>query len=140
MRRGRWRRRPSKRLPRRRCLRRLLHRQPRRPAVPRPGRPRLARQRQPAPTAAPLPQLGPVLSPEEQREYNGAIDQSLGRAQASLRAIGNRRLSREQQASVARDSGFYPAGAGKARVDLPGARRLAERAEVLADSLEKSLH
>lgn len=110
---------------------------PRRSAPPRPAAPNPPGAT--APATAPVPQLGPVLTADEQREYNGAIDQSLGRTEASLRAIGRRRLTREQQASLGEIQSFVKQAQARRGLDLPGARRLAERAEVLASSLEKSL-
>ncbi|HYL34669.1 MAG TPA: hypothetical protein VEV17_02010 [Bryobacteraceae bacterium] len=94
----------------------------------------------PAPPAAPAPRLGQVLTPEQQKEYNGAIDQSLERAQGSLRAIGNRQLSAEQRASLEEIQNFIRQAQATRASDLPGARRLAERAEVLARNLERSVH
>ncbi len=97
---------------------------------------------QPAPSApvtAPVPQLGPVLTADQQREFNLAIDQSLGHTEASLRAISSHRLSREQQARLGEIQSFVKQAQATRGTDLPGARRLAERAEVLAESLERNL-
>jgi len=111
-------------------------------AVPSPARPRPRPPTQPPASAspAPAPQLGPVLTPERQKEYNGAIDQSLEHAQSSLRAIGNRQLTAEQRASVQEIQNFIRQAQTARTSDLPGARRLAERAEVLGRNLERSVH
>jgi predicted solute-binding protein len=89
---------------------------------------------------APAPQLGPVLTAEQQKEYNGAIDQSLEHAQTSLRAIGNRQLTAEQRASREEIQNFIRQAQATRASDLAGARRLAERAELLARNLERSVH
>ena len=91
------------------------------------------------PSSAPVPVLGPVLTPEQQRELNRAIDQNLGRVEASIRTIGNRRLSKEQQANLREIRTFIRQTQARRDSDLPGASRLAERAAVLADALEKSV-
>jgi len=79
------------------------------------------------------------LTQEQQRQYNTAIDQSLQRAEASLRSIGNRQLSKEQQSSLDEARNFIRQAQATRASDLPGAQRLAERAEVLAGNLANSL-
>jgi hypothetical protein len=61
-------------------------------------------------------------------------------AQASLRAIGNRQLTAEQRASLEEIQNFIRQAQNTRGADLPGARRLAERAELLARNLERSVH
>ena len=68
-----------------------------------------------------------------------AIDQSLQRAETSLKSIGNRRLNNQQRASVDEARNFIRQAQATRSTDLPGARRLAERAEVLAGNLASSL-
>ncbi|HUJ49452.1 MAG TPA: hypothetical protein VLW25_04615 [Bryobacteraceae bacterium] len=80
-----------------------------------------------------------MLSADEQRQYNAAIDQSLQRAEASLKSIGNRPLTDQQQASLDEARNFIRQAQATRASDLPGARRLAERAEVLAGNLASSL-
>jgi len=92
------------------------------------------------PPAPPAPQIGPVLTAAEQRQYNSAIDESLEHAQASLRSIGNRTLTKQQQANLEETQNFIRQAQATRGTDLAGARRLAERAEVLARNLERSLH
>jgi outer membrane biosynthesis protein TonB len=106
------------------------------PAVP----PRVPARPSNPPPAAPAPQLGPVLTAAQQRQYNSAIDESLERAQTSLRSIGNRALTKQQQATLEETQNFIRQAQATRGKDLAGARRLAERAEVLAKNLEKSLH
>jgi len=95
---------------------------------------------QPAPSAAPAPQLAIVLTPDQQRQYNADVDQSLQHAEASLKSIGNRQLTDQQQASLDEVRNFIRQAQATRASDLPGARRLAERAEVLAGNLANSLH
>lgn len=115
------------------------------PPTPAPRRPRPtvgtspAAPPTPAPTA-PAPQLGPVLTSDQEKEYNSAIEQSVEHAQASLRAIGNRQLTAEQRASLEEIQNFIRQAQNTRGADLPGARRLAERAELLARNLERSVH
>ena len=98
---------------------------------------------QPAPPqpATPVnpPRLGAILTPEQQREYNNAIDQSLARAQASLGSIANRSLSSEQQTTVEQVQAFVRQAQEARKNDLSAAKSLAERAEVLARDLAASL-
>lgn len=116
------------------------------PAAPKPTR-RPAHPSTPAPAPAPAqpaapapaPQLAIVLTPDQERQYNAEIDERLQRAEASLRSIGNRQLNKEQQASVEETRNFIRQAQAMRATDLPGARRLAERAEVLARNLAGSL-
>jgi hypothetical protein len=96
------------------------------------------------PTAAPqppatAPQLAIVLTPEQQRQYNSDIDQSIQRAEGNLRSIGNRQLTSEQQASSDEARNFIRQAQAARASDLPAAKRLAERADVLAANLANSL-
>jgi len=115
------------------------------PAAKKPARP--ASPASPAPTAAvppiapgPPPKLGDVLTPDEQRQYTTAIDQSLARAQTSLNAVGARPLSADQQAEVEQIRNFIKQAQGARSSDPTGAKSLAERAEVLARDLAASFH
>jgi hypothetical protein len=92
----------------------------------------------PAP-ATESPRLGDVLTPEQERQYNAAIDQSLTHAQSSLSTITNRRLTKEQQAVVAQIQSFVQQAQTTRKSNLPAARSLSERAEVLARDLAGSL-
>ena len=93
----------------------------------------------PSAPSAPAPQLGIVLSPDQQRQYNADIDQKIQSAEGNLRSIGNRQLSKEQQASIEETRNFIRQTQALRSSDLPGALRLAERAEVLARNLASSL-
>ena len=96
----------------------------------------------PAPAAAPVPppQLVDIVPPNEQRQLNAAIDQSLLRARASLAGIANRELSKDQQALIDQIRNIMQQAEASRKSDLPGAKSLAERAEVLAKDLAGSFH
>ena len=80
-----------------------------------------------------------MLTADQEREYNVAIDQSLQHAETSLKSIGSRRLNSQQRASLDEARNFIRQAQATRGSDLPGARRLAERAEVLAGNLASSL-
>jgi hypothetical protein len=80
-----------------------------------------------------------MLTPDQQRQLNTEIDQSLDRTQASLRSIGNRQLTQQQQSDVDEIRNFVRQAQATRGADLAAAKRLADRAEVLARNLEKSL-
>lgn len=111
------------------------------PAVPRKPAPAAAASPQPGvPVQAPAqaPQLGDIVTPAAQRQYNAAIDQSLARAQASLSAIAKRQLTKDQQGLVEQIRNFMQQARATRNSDLPGAKSLAQRAEVLAKDLAGS--
>jgi hypothetical protein len=87
----------------------------------------------------PAPRLGDILTTEQERQYNSAIDQSLARTQTSLGSITNRKLTKEQQAVVAQIQSFVQQAQTTRKSNLPAARSLAERADVLARDLAGSL-
>ncbi len=96
----------------------------------------------PPPSTAPpadTPRLGDILTPEQQRQYNTAIDVSLAHAQASLGFISTRQLTNEQQATVAEIQNFIQQAQEKRKNELAAAKSLAERAEVLSHDLVASL-
>ncbi len=106
-----------------------------RPATPAPAAPVA-----PA-TAAPVeaPHLGDILTPDQQHQYNSAIDLRLAHAQASLDYITTRQLTKEQEATVAQIQNFMAQAQEKRKDDLAAANSLAERAEVLSHDLVASL-
>jgi len=79
-----------------------------------------------------------VLTPEQQRQYNSDIDQSIQRAENNLRSITNRQLTNEQKASMEEAQNFVRQAQAARASDLPAAKRLAERADVLAANLANS--
>jgi hypothetical protein len=106
----------------------------------RPLTPAPATQAEPA-TAAPVepPRLGDILTPDQQHQYNSAIDVRLAHAQASLNYITTRQLTKEQEATVAQVQNFMAQAQEKRKDDLAAANSLAERAEVLSHDLVASL-
>jgi hypothetical protein len=104
-----------------------------------PAAPASAPATPPAP-APPPPKLGDILTPDEQRQYNASIDQSLSRAQASLNSIAGRQLNKDQQAEVEQIRNFMQQAQATRNPDPAGARSLAARAEVLARDLAASFH
>ena len=88
---------------------------------------------------APVPHLGQMLSAEEERRYNFLIDQSLSNTRATLSSIANRSLSREQQISLQQIQDFMQQSQDTRKLDLPAAKGLADKAEVLARDLARSL-
>jgi hypothetical protein len=88
----------------------------------------------PAP-ASPAPKLGDILTPDEQKQYNASVDESLSHAQNSLNSLRGRQLSKDQQAQVEQIQNFMQQAQKTRASDLAGAKSLAERAEVLAKDL-----
>jgi hypothetical protein len=86
------------------------------------------------------PQLVDIVTPDQQRQWNAASDQSLSHAQASLAGIANRQLTKDQQGSVEQIRNIMQQAQASRKSDLPGAKSLAERAEVLAKDLAASFH
>ena len=83
--------------------------------------------------------MGDILTPEQQHQYNSAIDLSLAHAQASLTYITTRQLTKEQEATVAQIQNFIEQAQEKRKAELGAAKSLAERAEVLSHDLVASL-
>ena len=83
--------------------------------------------------------LGDILSPEQQRQYNVAIDRSLASAQNSLGSVAKRPLSKDQQAVVGQVQQFIQQAQQTRKSDLGAAKSLAERADVLARDLARSV-
>lgn len=123
---------------------------PPRPAASKPKQ-RQTRVNQPAPAAtapasipaqpepAPQPRLGQILSAGEERRYNELIDRSLGSTRGSLSSIGTRKLTREQQITVQQIQDFMQQAQDTRGADLLAAKGLADKAEVLARDLVRSL-
>lgn len=95
---------------------------------------------EPAPsTPAPPPQLGQILSAQEQQHYTRLTDEALGRARGLVRKLGARRVTAEQQAAYDRILIFIRQAEELRRRDLVQAASLAERAAVLAADLAASV-
>jgi len=108
-----------------------------------PKKPPRRSSRPAAPTApANIPnqplRLGEMLTPEQERQYSSALDQSLQRAQASIARVSRRQLSREQQAVRAQVQSFIDQAQSTRKTNLTAAKSLAERADVLARELART--
>ncbi len=71
-----------------------------------------------------------MLSPDQQRHYSTAIDQSLSSAQANLGVLAKRRLNAEERRTVAQIQNFIQQAQARRGSDPAAAKSLAERAEV----------
>ena len=93
---------------------------------------------QPAQPAEPA-RLGTLTTPEQERLLNAQVDQALNNAEANLRGLQNRSLTKEQENALAQVESFMRQAKERRASDLPGARSLAQRAEILARDLAASL-
>jgi hypothetical protein len=86
------------------------------------------------PTAAPakVPQLAPLISDEERRAYDTAIDAILARTTQNLMRARGRTLSAAEKDSLVRAEAFLEQARETRKVDPAAARSLAERAELLS--------
>lgn len=92
----------------------------------------------PAEQPAPVPQLTQLLSPAEQAAYNRAIDAAIERTRTNLAKAQSLELDENNRANLARARAFLQQ-AEEARVsDLPTAKSLADRADVLAQDLARN--
>jgi len=116
-------------------------------SVPPPPRPRprreptvvLEREPQPeAPRRASIPRLTQLLTPEEERKFNQEIDQRLERARRNLALLAQRPLNSDQQFAIERVHAFLQQTVEIRPFDVVTARSLAERADLLAQDLERS--
>jgi len=100
------------------------------PSVATPTTPPPTQQQQP-PT-----RLGQIYTPEEQREYNRIIDESLNRVKRLLDALARKNLSADQQVEVSRITNFQKlAEQSRDSQDLLTAKNFAQRADTLAQDL-----
>lgn len=106
--------------------------------------PQIPRRPRPTPPQTPTtPQpefrLGQALTPEERRANNVLIDEHLRHATQALASIGNRALTQQQRSLVPQIQGFIAQAQQMRNTDPVGARRLAEKADVLASDLVSGL-
>jgi hypothetical protein len=104
------------------------------PETPQPSEPP-KRRPSPFPEATTAPQLGQVLSPQQQQSYARAIDVSLSRAKQALAVLATRRLSDSLKAEMSRIESFVKQAEQYRATDLITAKNLAERADLLARDL-----
>jgi len=116
------------------------------PPAPRHPRPRPHEEADTPPPAAPepptavaLPQFEQILTPEQRRTYTEEIEKNISNAQRAVVAVQSRRLNHDQETYLARVRTFIEQANEARKADLFRARNLAERANVLADDLLKSV-
>lgn len=88
---------------------------------------------------APELKLGRALSPDEQRARNLIIDRHLANAQRLLGSLVSKGLTTKQREAFTEIQSFIVQTEKMRTTDLVGAGSLAERAEVLAADLAKSV-
>lgn len=113
---------------------------------PRPAKPRAAKgetttqaEAQPVQPTPVIPQLEQMISPDQQRKYNEDIDRNIGSAQKMVAVLNARKLTREQAGYLDRVVAFIQQATEARKTDLLRARNLAERANVLAEDLLRSI-
>ena len=90
-------------------------------------------------SAQELPQLGEVLSEQQQRDYIHATEVSLEQAKRITVSIQRRPLDPRQADVLGQVQGFIRQAEAAQKKDIPLARNLALRAEILAKDLLNSL-
>ena len=100
----------------------------------------------PVPEAAPtapvvLPHLEPLLSAEEQREFDAAIIRLLAHVDKHVAELPSAKsLTEEQQGMLSRIASFAGQARELRKTDMQAAKSLAERAALLVDELVSRLH
>ena len=84
------------------------------------------------------PQIRQLLTPLQEQQYNQEIDESLKSVQASLAILSERSLDKDQSEALERIHAFLQQTLETRRVDLVTARSLAQRADLLAQDLERT--
>jgi hypothetical protein len=79
-----------------------------------------------------------MLSPEQERRYNRAIDQALQAARSGLNSVSGRTLTSDQQSMLRDIQNFVQQAEELRKSDLVGAKGLADKALVLANDLAGS--
>ncbi|HEX5431782.1 MAG TPA: hypothetical protein VFW83_07440, partial [Bryobacteraceae bacterium] len=94
----------------------------------------------PALPAGPTPpKIVQIFTPEQQREYNRELDDSLGRVQRALEVVSRKSLTPEQTAAADRIRVFQTQAEQARTQDLVTAVNLARRADLLAKDLLERL-
>ncbi|MBZ5604527.1 MAG: hypothetical protein LAO79_19670 [Acidobacteriia bacterium] len=102
---------------------------------PVPTQPKPAQATPPA-EQPPPPRLGQIFAPEELRQYNRAIDDSLNRVKRALEILAHKSLNPDQQVEVSRIATFQKqAEQARDAQDMLTAVSLAQRADTLAQDL-----
>ncbi|MEP7365498.1 MAG: hypothetical protein ABI972_19770 [Acidobacteriota bacterium] len=117
--------------------------QPRKPRRPAPAVAQPAAQdpapSSPQPPAPEPPKLVQLLTADEQRRYQGELEQYLRNAEAIVAQASARTLDAQQSDMVIRIRAFTQQARDQRDTDLMTARNLAQRADVLAKDLQRSL-
>ena len=94
-----------------------------------------------APSAPPpdLPQLGEILSPQDTRRLNADLDRAMRNAKASLQSVKGKVLNAQQETAAEQAASFLRQAAEMRLHDLPSACSLAQRAEVIARDLARTV-
>jgi hypothetical protein len=85
--------------------------------------------------AAPPPQLGELISEDRRLELRNEVEQSLGRARATLAIASQRALTRRQNETAKRVRTFVQQAEDATSRDISTAVQLARRADLLAQDL-----
>ncbi len=88
---------------------------------------------------APIPQLGTILTAEQRAQYQKTCDESLRKAKNALNAVSGKKLSSSQSESASRVRSFIRQAEELKSRDLTTAAQLAQRADLLAQQLVRSL-
>ncbi len=112
-------------------------RRPRRPTATPPAQ--TAPEPPPQQPAPEPPKLVQLLTPDEQRRYQGELDAYLRSADAILASAAMRSLDTQQADLVVRIRAFAQQAREARDTDLMTARNLAQRADILARDLQRTL-
>jgi hypothetical protein len=110
------------------------------PPAPRPRRGVVTAAPKPAATAPPQtteapPRLGKIFTPDQLKEYNRALDESLDRVRKALVVVAGKNLNAEQGEIANRIRTFQRQAEQARELDLVTAVSLARRADLLAQDL-----
>jgi len=89
-------------------------------------------------TQEPAPRLGPLLSAADRQRYESEIDGFLSNAGKNLSSLTEHTLSKDQQALKLQAENFIKQAKELRSSDLPAARSLAQRADLLASHLAEN--
>ncbi len=90
------------------------------------------------PATQTAPQLGQILSAQERQQYEIAIRAALDRARGGLATVQSKRLTSTQSETATRIRNFIAQAEQARKTDLPLAKSLADRADLLARDLVTS--
>lgn len=108
-------------------------------ATPQSGEPENPAPEQPSlATPEPAPRLGPLLSASDRQRYEADIDGFLSHAGKNLSSLADHNLSKDQQALKLQAENFIKQAKELRSSDLPAARSLAQRADLLASHLAEN--